>query len=164
MLVQNGEAAAWVSHLSVYESGFLLQMVVLTREDKHWLTGVRFDPPIPDSPADLREFEEGFSLFVRFADGTTVSNVLARTSGGSQRELPKPSGPRLGVHWGQGVDGLSEYSYWISPLPPPGEFSIAIEWPAARLAEGSVSLSGDSVRAAALRSQVIFPSRAVGGQ
>jgi hypothetical protein len=57
----------------------------------------------------------------------------------------------------QGVD----QTYWVSPLPPEGPVTFVVAWPGFGLPESRSVVDGATIRAAAERSQLLWPQQPV---
>jgi hypothetical protein len=93
--------------------------------------------------------DEGqFRLGVEFADGRTTTSLDDRPRGGPNPEM-SPPGPVLSFTEGGGGDTEMRYSYWLSPVPPPGSLAIFCSWPAHSIDDSRITMEADAIIAAA---------------
>ncbi|GIT79396.1 hypothetical protein LLS1_10650 [Leifsonia sp. LS1] len=97
-------------------------------------------------------------LGVELADGERL--VADGESWWLPGELTEPDGHVLGMaNWsGGGSDDTQVFSgdLWLWPLPPEGPVTLAWEWPAFGLTEGTRVLSGGRIRDAAVAARPIW--------
>jgi hypothetical protein len=106
-------------------------------------------------PRGGRDVEGRLKLGLRFADGSTVTNV------GGWPEQPMgyghgrdpdrlPDGPVL-LEPGGGGGGARKQEYWVWRLPPAGELALVCEWQSRGVDLTVTTLDADAIREAAGR-------------
>jgi hypothetical protein len=94
-------------------------------------------------------------LGIEFADGRRCTSV--------PREHPPPGfeasadQPSLWARGGGGSIRSTSVSWFLSPLPPPGDLRIFFAWPAAGLPETTAALPADDILRAASRARELWP-------
>jgi hypothetical protein len=58
---------------------------------------------------------------------------------------------------GGGGEQSVDQTYWVSPLPPEGPVTFVLAWPAFGIPESRTVLDSAAIRAAADRSQLLWP-------
>lgn len=143
-----------IRSLTVYRRGFT---VVLTARRKP--KPEDFDPRrMPMHGAMLGDFwgedlPDDFMRFgVQFADGSKATNIERLAWLGSDEPAKTPI--MMPTGGGGGV------SYWIWPLPQPGQLRFVCEWPSEAIAEQHLELDAEAVLEASARVEPIWPARA----
>lgn len=96
-----------------------------------------------DDPVD------GLRLGVGFSDGR---KVIADTPGDGEA-----GSPVLSAHSSHGDDTVWSAEYWLWPLPPPRELTVAISWSKLGPEDRLVALDAGAILAAADRAVVLWP-------
>jgi hypothetical protein len=64
--------------------------------------------------------------------------------------------------WGgtgaRAITNSYELTYWVQPLPPPGELLFACEWPQRQIPLTTTTIDADVILAAAARAQELWPA------
>jgi len=135
---------------AAYSNGFEFSVAVRSREDlDSRLLG--FGPPIPPG---AKEPDGLFRITVRFADGGSASSsqrapgpelmdYYSAKRDGLEPKLPK--GPVLQPTSGGGGGKRWNFHYWVWPLPPEGNLTLACEWPARRMPLTEHELDGAAI-------------------
>jgi len=155
VLARTDELALVLSFVVAYSTGFALRL------------GLRLHP---DAAIDPRSFmplhgrpwsgEEPLRFGVEFSDGLKATNL------GPRRPPAEGEPPiTLTMNGGGGGGGLSfDFSYWVSPLPPPDKITFAVAWPSRAISETQRVLdTAPILEAAALSEQLWEDNRPVGG-
>ena len=126
-LVRSPDLAVAIRGAHVFSTGLLFQLVALVRTSGFGGNEV-FDAIVGDSGS-----ENGLRFGVLLGDGTKATTIDAFPEGDWDEETEEelaPSAPVLAVH-GAGGSGLGQTAtFWLWPLPPPGELTFVIEWQA----------------------------------
>ena len=142
---------AWPDGLSFY---FVLAALAVTlpgdgaRVFENGLT-VEWRQPGPPPP-------ECVCFSVTFSDGTVISSFDGYGT--------NPRGV-LDIRGGGGFSGprsawvRAELGWWLSPLPPPGELVLAVEWPFVALAHTEARVDAGVLREAASRARPLSDVR-----
>ncbi len=96
--------------------------------------------------------DEFLRLGVRFADGTTWTNV----GHGHRPYDEEPTGPVVVGRGGGGGGDRWHMRYWMWPLPPPGDLTVYAAWPMFGIDETSVVLDATALREDAERAQIVW--------
>lgn len=159
LLGRSDDAAVGITQVEAFSTGFRFTLTVrvrrlppeLARGGLHMLIGSHVLPGV-DIPLERR-----LLLGLEYADGRRASTLTdmpvmgpAATEDGQRLVLTQQGG-------GGGLEGVDQ-TYWVSPLPPPdGPATFVIAWPGFGLPESRTVVDGGAIRAAADRSQVLWP-------
>lgn len=159
VLATTDNLALLLAGVRAYSDGalFLLEWRLrrLDEDDAAWASLVRRvgGPRLPGEQTlgSLR-------LGVELADGERL--VADGDAWWLPAELSGPDRHVLGMaNWGGGGGEETQVfsgELWLWPLPPDGPLTLAWEWPAFGVAEGTRQLSGDRIRAAAVDARPIW--------
>jgi hypothetical protein len=154
VVAKTDDVAVYLSGFTVYPTGFELTTYVVAKDEsseldpfgiEHRLRARRRDT----LPPELLRF--GF----QFADGSKATNTGSEFDF-DEEEGPEPTSPRMSNTRGRSIDGAWEQTFWVWPLPPPGDLEFVCEWPDAGLQLTRVGLDAGAILAAASRAQVLF--------
>jgi hypothetical protein len=67
-----------------------------------------------------------------------------------------PGGPVLQFHQGGGGDTSTRYTYWLWPLPPPGDLDFVLDWPSRGIPETRETISADPFITAAAQTITLW--------
>jgi hypothetical protein len=154
VLASSEELVVFVGALSVYRNGIELAVEVRSRGDQ-----VTEEDLLLDALHGHRSSANRLLLGVEFADGRRATNVGLGSSGGPGR----PDGPDgvSGVQlWSTGGEGSAHdasATFFLSPLPPPGELRLYCAWPAAGVEETVTVVDADEILRAAARARELWP-------
>lgn len=157
LLARTPAVAIALGQLGACSDGFAATLTVLRaehEEDEH-------ESPFGWGGWRRRAGEDPETLLrfgVRYADGNEAE-LGARKSDGAGR----PDAPVIRQGGGSGGGGEWDQRLWFWPLPPPGRITFAVEWRAQRLELVLHELDAEPIRAAAARSQRVFPAAAQQG-
>jgi hypothetical protein len=144
----------------VFSNGFEVGFTVKTKEPiDHGAMGYG-PPPRPGQPLP----DDLLRIGVQYADGRKGTSI---GHGGQQfadyyeakregREPEVPQGPMLTLRGGSGGGRSWEQRYWVWPLPPEGNITIACEWPARGVALTTHALDSGEIRRAARTSRKLW--------
>jgi hypothetical protein len=106
-----------------YSTGMLIKIAMRLRRADRSPHGLHADPYGPGG--------SGLLVGAAYPDGRTASNV------GSSFPDPIALGdaPTLLGQGGGGGGRTFQMDYWLTPMPPPGELTIIVAWPARNIAE-----------------------------
>jgi hypothetical protein len=117
---------------------------------------------LEDAMGPVGEAGNRLLLGIEFADGRRCSNVEREPSKDFLRRFPTgvdPSSDQPSL-WSKGGGSGSRsmsVSWFLAPLPPPGDLRIICAWPAAGLPETATTLSTDAILQAASRARELWP-------
>ena len=151
VLASNARVAVCLSGMSVYPTGFEIDLLVLAAEDvgadmHDIFHRVRRRTESEEIPPDLLRFG------VQFADGSKTTNLSGFHAGDGP-----PSGPVMVPRGGSGGGDSWRQTVWVWPLPPPGAVSVVVEWPAFDIPFTREQIDAQEILDAAARAQVLFP-------
>jgi hypothetical protein len=157
VLARTEAVAVAVTRFSAYPSGFELDVVTMSADERNGLDPLLFGGVEPGRRADDGQIApEMLRIGVQFADGAKAMN----TGGFATRDSDKaPVGPVMFPRSGGGGGGTWHQSLWIWPLPPPGLMALVCEWPAAGIPLTRYELDAQLILDAAARATVVFASR-----
>jgi hypothetical protein len=144
VIARTDDIAIALGCLLVYPAGFEFDVSADLKDERSELGHLQFDR---DPHGESDRLRLGFE----FADGTRVTNMGEDWGGrldSTSSSLCEKRSSRSGGH--------SRYSFWLSPLPPPGALEIVCEWPAAGVPLTRYELDAAAIIAAASRAQTIF--------
>jgi hypothetical protein len=158
MLGRSDDAAVGITQFEAFSAGFRFTLAVRVRRltpeladgRLMMLIGSHVRPGV-DIPVERRLL---FGL--EFADGRRASTVAGRRP-------PRPGQTAddqrlvLVQHGGGGGQLAVDQTYWVSPLPPDGPLTVVLAWPGFGLPESRTVVDGSAIRAAADRSQLLWP-------
>ncbi|WP_052280887.1 hypothetical protein [Nocardia vulneris] len=94
--------------------------------------------------------DESILIGTEFADGRTATTLSNSADQDAQTPMLTHG------HSGGGPE-YSSASYFLTPVPPAGPFSIIVCWPAAGIRECRIDLDSEPFLAAVRRAQVLWP-------
>ncbi len=159
VVAKTDAVAVSLGRLWVYPAGLELEVSVYA--DDEWAD---FDPfemerfhraSGPGEPSPDRLLV-GFG----FADGTKATTA-SEGPGWAQRSGERS--PVLLQRRGDSGEGRWRQTYWLWPLPPPGQLEFVCEWGAAGIPLTRAELDAAAIIAAASRAKTIFPDDAEAG-
>lgn len=159
VLGRSVDAVVYLHNVLVYPTGISFSLAVRTRA-----SDMQFDPlePLPFGPlhhlagrgAQLPDSLLRFG--VQLADGGKATNLGMHFPPDPLGH--EPDGPVLMPGGGGGGSGSWDLSYWLWPLPPAGPLTFVCEWPAHDIALTEATVDAETFRAAAARSEVLWPA------
>jgi hypothetical protein len=162
VLAASSDAVIWISVLWAFPVGFQFTLSISTREARarrNYVSGPFF---LPERDAETGKPDWGpgeqFHFAVHFPDGRVADN---RPRIQNAPPAPRDPPPEVGIALRSGRMGLSpqlsEATYWVWPLPPPGPIGFVCEWPAMGIGATQVALDAGPIRDAATRSVDLWP-------
>jgi hypothetical protein len=144
VLARTDDLAVFVSGLRVFSNGVELTVEVRARttpaDDRYGL-----------SEALHGHRDAQLLLGVEFADGRRCSTIDWDLMSGP------PGTPRLWPGGGSGGQRSADASYFLSPLPPPGELRLVCAWPEAGIEDTVTPLPTQQILDAAARVVELWP-------
>ena len=127
LLARSTKAAVKIQHVAAYPSGFVFQL------DAVYLGGWGRDPMFAlggwrrgQGEIEHRLSREHLQLSVQFADGSYADNL------GEESYIPLPQAPSTPIlerFEGEAHERSVHASFWVCPLPSPGDLVFQCEWP-----------------------------------
>lgn len=158
LLGRTDDAAVGITQIEAFSTGFRFTLAVRLRQVRPELGGGGLFTLIsPHTPPGIRvPLEERLLLGLEYPDGQRASTlddwrVLGPGAAASGQHLV------LASHGGGGSERSVDQTYWVSPLPPEGQVTFVLSWPAFGMPECRAVVDGAAIRAAAQRSQVLWP-------
>ena len=158
LLGRTDDVAVGVTRFVVFSTGFQFALAVRVRtaRPEFILGGLHMRIGSHPHPGVELPLEERLLLGLEYADGRRAS-----TLGDIRTLIASPSGGEADLvlfqQGGGGDDRSVEHDYWVAPLPPDGPVTFVLAWPAFGMPEARTVLPGDIIRAAADRSQLLWP-------
>jgi hypothetical protein len=129
-----------------YSTGMSIKIAIRLRRADPSLHGLHADPYGPVG--------SGLLVGVAYPDGRTASNV-------SRHRFPDPFAlgdtPLLVGRGGGGGGRTFEMDYWLTPMPPPGDLTIIVAWPARDIAESRTVIPGGAIAQGVSASTELWP-------
>jgi hypothetical protein len=150
VLATSEDLVIFVCGLSVYRNGIDLTVEVRARPGR----SVAHPEGLLAEVGGHGDGWDPLRLGVEFSDGRSCGNV-----GGSQaatRDASKEP-PRLLSERAIGDDRSASTSWFLSPLPPPGDLRIVCSWPSHRVPETITTLSTEPILRAAAHARELWP-------
>ncbi len=156
LLGRNDDTAVGITQIEAFSAGFRFTLAVrLRRVPPELVDGRLFMLIVPHAvPGFDIPLERRLLLGVEYADGRRASTLRPMPGPGEMADGERLAFAQQGGGGGrQGVD----QTYWVSPLPPEGPMTFVIAWPGFGLPESRTVVDGGVIRAAADRSQLLWP-------
>lgn len=158
VLGRSDDAAVGLTHLEAFSTGFRFMLAVRVRRARpelafgglHLLTGRHGHPGMPIDMADR------LLLGIEYPDGLRAS-TLHDTHAYGPAAMGEGERIVLIEQGGGGGPQSVDQTYWVAPLPPDGPVGVILAWPGFGIPECRTTLDGAEIRAAATRSQVLWP-------
>lgn len=135
---------------SAYPNGILFSLALWERDGESDKLDFPWEPHSTPSGVLSGEF---LRFGIEFGDGTKWTNL----NWSLPDEESEPTGPVVFDQGGKGGGASWESTYWVWPLPPPGDLTLVAEWPIHGIEETRVILDADELRERAAESEVIWP-------
>lgn len=143
VLARTSDVAVWVSDALVFPAGLSFCLNVKYKGPDR----PRRDPPF------FGPNEETPRFGVELSDGRRVIAGLRR----GEPWLVRPERPILHPRSGGGGGHHHRAELWLWPLPPAGDLTFVLEWPAQAIDETRVTVNADPIVAAAIRAEEMWP-------
>jgi hypothetical protein len=157
LVAETNGARLRIRRLVVYSTGFEVDLLLDWREDA-------LARPIRGVISDPRD-DAFVRLAIEFPNGASATNLDRWFPDDEEDEpeeeatppVPTPPvmSPRLPF---AGSDDVIRFSTWIWGIPEPGDVALVVEWPVASIGVTRTMLDGDAIRAAAERSELLWPA------
>ncbi len=158
MLGRSDDTAVGITQIEAFSTGFRFTLAVRLRrlppELAHgglfMLVGSHSIPGV-DIPLERR-----LLLGLEYPDGRRASTLpdVSVPGPGATEDVERLV---LMQHGGGGGSQGVDQTYWVSPLPPEGPATFVLAWPGFGLPESRTVVDGGVIRAAADRSQLLWP-------
>lgn len=148
LIVATGDLAVFVCGMAVYRNGIEFTIEVRARPSRP--TG---DEDLVSNLVQGRRGEHRFLVGVEYADGRRCANIDEL----DVRNPGPPTQPHLQGGGGSGGGNEASATWFLTPLPPPGELRLYCAWPAVGIDETVTSLDADRILEAATRVRELWP-------
>lgn len=158
MLGRADDAAVGITQVEAFSTGFRFTLAVRLRRARPGLVpgGLFMLVGSHHHPGREVALEERLLLGVEYSDGRRASTVEdMRTLGPGA--VSDDEQLVLVQHGGGGGELSVDQAFWVSPLPPEGPVTFVMAWPAFGMPESRTVVDGAIIRAAAGRSQLLWP-------
>jgi hypothetical protein len=157
LLGRSDDAAVGLTQVEVFSTGFRFTLAVrVRREQPQFVPGGLFMFIGSRHPGAQVPIEDRLLLGLEYSDGQRASTLTdARMQGPGA--LPDGEHLLLVPQGGGGGELSVDQGYWVSPLPPDGPLDVVLAWPSFGMPESRTALDGGVIRAAAPRSQTLWP-------
>jgi len=156
LLGRTDDAAVGITRIEAFTTGFRFTLAVRLRQALPGLGPGGLSMLVGShGPRVEIPLEERLLLGIEYSDGRRASTL--------RDQMPAPGAmadrPRLVLaqHGGSAGEHSVDHTYWVAPLPPEGPVTFVLAWPAFGMPESGTVLDGAAIRAAADRSQILWP-------
>lgn len=158
LLGHTDDAAVGITQIEAFSTGFRFTLVVRLRQAQPEFAGGGLYTLVGSHarPGTEVPLERRLLLGVEYPDGQRASTLHDMRMLGLDAALPDQQ-LLLVPHGGSGAEQSVDQTYWVSPLPPAGPVTLVLAWPAFGMPESRSVIDGAIIRAAAERSQVLWP-------
>jgi hypothetical protein len=158
LLGRSDEVAVGLTDVGAFSTGFRFTLTVRVRQLRQRLvrgglfmlisshTHPGIEVPLPDR----------LLLGIEYPDGRRASTLTDMRMPGPGTQ-PDSEQLVLVQQGGGGGDRSVDQSYWVAPLPPSGPVNVVLAWPGFGIPESRTVLDAAAIRAAAARSQLLWP-------
>ena len=158
LLDSTDDAAVGITQIEAFSTGFRFTLAVRVRQPRPELArGGLFMLLSPHLQPGLEiPLADRLLLGIEFADGRRASTL-------QDRRIQGPGGVAdseqlvLAEQGGGGSEQSVDQTLWVAPLPPEGPVIRILTWPSFGMNESRTLLDGAAIRAAASRSQPLWP-------
>jgi hypothetical protein len=163
VLGRTEDAAVGITQLEAFSTGFQFTLAVRLRRARPELGSsglwMLISPPRHrgiDTPLSNR-----LLLGIEYSNGQRASTLQDMRMMGPGAEV---AGQELMLveQGGGGADLSVDQRYWVAPLPPDGPMTFVLAWPGLGMPESRTVVDSVAIRAAAERSQVLWPVQPAG--
>jgi hypothetical protein len=133
LLARTDEAAIAVVGLWAFTAGFEFQVSVQLRAAVPGTSAASFLSALDGAPLE----DEFLRLGIQFSTGEKAANTELRATRDTGGE---PVGPTMKNRVAGAGARRRDWTYWVSPLPPPGPLAFVCAWPAFGIAESRAEL------------------------
>lgn len=158
LLGRTNDAAVGVTQVEAFSTGFRFTLAVRLRRARSELAGGRLYMLINSHahPGVEIPLEERLLFGLEYPNGhraSTLQNapMLGRSATTGSQQLV------LVQQGGIGGEHSVDQTYWVSPLPPAEPVTFVLAWRAFGMPESQAVVDGAAIRAAADRSQLLWP-------
>ena len=162
LLGRTNDAAVGITQIAAFSTGFQFTLAVRLRRARPELVRGRLFMLISSHvhPGIEIPLEDRLLLGLEYSNGHRAS-TLQDTRMLGPGALPGGQQLVLVQQGGGGGEQSVDQTYWVSPLPPEGPVTFVLAWPAFGMPESRTVLDGAAIRAAADRSQLLWPPQPV---
>lgn len=157
------EVAVGVTQLEAFSTGFRFTLAVRLRRARPEFVhgGLLMSIGSYAHPGMEVFLEDRLLVGLEYSDGRRASSLDGPGWEGPGSE-PDHSQVVLVQGSGGGDDRSADQTFWVAPLPPEGPVVFVLAWPSLGIAESRTAFDGAAIRAAAARSQVLWPAQPPG--
>jgi hypothetical protein len=158
LLGRTDDAAVGLTHVEAFSTGFGFTLSVRVRRLRPQFAhgGLHMLISSPAHRGIDVPLEDRLLLGIEYADGRRASTLTDLPMRGSAA-MTDTDALVLVQQGGGGGENSVDQSYWVTPLPPEGPVTVVLAWPGFGMSESRTTLDGAAIRAAASRSQVLWP-------
>jgi hypothetical protein len=163
LLGRTDDAAVGITQMEAFSTGFRFTLAVRLRRARPELGPSGLFALINTHPHRGIEIPlpKRLLLGIEYSNGHRASTLRDMLTMGPGAEV---AGQELMLvqQGGGGAELSVDQRYWVSPLPPDGPMTFVLAWPGFGLPEARTVVDSAAIRAAAERSQVLWPPQPVG--
>jgi hypothetical protein len=159
MLGRTDDVAVGITQIEAFSTGFQFTLAVRLRRARPELThgGLFMLIGSHARPGIEIALEDRLLLGIEYPNGHRASTLQDVRMLGSSAPVPDDQQLVLVQQGGGGGDQSVDQTYWVSPVPPDGPVTVVLAWPSFGIPESRTVLDGTAIRAAAERSQPLWP-------
>jgi hypothetical protein len=158
LLARSDDAAVGLTQVEAFSTGFRFNLAVRLRRVRPELAhgGLFMLIGAHARPGLEIPLKDRLLLGIEYSDGRRASNLQDLRMQGPGAVLDDAQ--LVLVQQGGGGDDQSvDQTFWVAPLPPEGPVTVVLAWPSFGMPESRTVLDGTALRAAASRSQLLWP-------
>lgn len=144
ILFRTDTLVAAAFRFEAFPSGFKFTIHVegnaFTQGQSHFVFSPGTGWPDPHAPDHEKGLDDIFRVGLEFSDGTAADHVVDIDRGGLGIYSQGCSGSGGFTGWGRCTG-----KFWVPALPPPGEFTLHVQWPALGIDEHSTAFNADDI-------------------
>jgi hypothetical protein len=161
LLGRTDDAAVGISRVEAFSTGFRFTLAVRLRRAGPELAHGRLFALIGGRAHGGFEvpLEDRLLLGFEYSDGRRASNLDDMRMAGPGTQVDDAQ-PVLIAQGGGSGQLTADQAYWMAPLPPEGPVTVVLAWPRLGMPESRTLLDSGDIKAAAGRSQVLWPPQA----
>ena len=158
LLASTDDVAVGLTQVEAFSTGFRFNLAVRVRRVRPELVrGDLFMHVSSHVPPGLEvPLENRLLVGIEYSDGRRAS-TLGDTWNLGPDAVMESDQLVLVPQGGGGGELAVDQSFWAAPLPQQGTVAVVLAWPGFGIEETRTILDGDSLRAAAARSQTLWP-------
>ena len=159
VLGRTDDAAVGITQVEAFTTGFQFTLAVRLRQPRPELAfgGLSMLVSAHARPGLEIPLENRLLLGIEYPDGRRASTLHDRRMWGPAGVADDEQQLVFTQRGGGGGENSVDHTYWVTPLPPAEPVAVILAWPGFGMPESRTVLDGAAIRAAAARSQILWP-------